>query len=177
MSGQPGLLRLHRLLAERYEALRAQIAHRLGGATDMAEDALHDAYVRLASLKDLDEVKHPRSYLVNTAVNSAIDRIRSEVRLVGEDEIEALFEQGRAVHPAPEREIMGRERAQHVMAAIATLTPRQSALLLAYRVHGEDTDVLARRWGISRGMVRREIRQANAVCLDALARYDGEIAP
>ena len=43
MSGA-GLANLRRLVAERYEALRRQVARRLGGASDLAGDALHDAY-------------------------------------------------------------------------------------------------------------------------------------
>lgn len=173
MSGQ-GLIRLQRLLTDRYEALKAQIAHRLGGSTELAEDALHDAYVRLVSLDNVESIRHPRSYLVNTAVNSAIDRLRGDMRLVGDEEIESLFERARGEYPAPDRELMGRQRAQRVLEALGALPERQRALLVAYRVNGEDTETLATRWGISRGMIRREIRKANQACLAALRDLDGE---
>ncbi|SHI46618.1 RNA polymerase sigma factor [Pollutimonas bauzanensis] len=171
MSGQ-GLVRLQRLLMSRYDALRAQIAHRLGGSQEMAADALHDAYVRLASQADLDDVKFPRTYLVNTAVNSAIDRIRKDVRLVNDDDIEAIFEQARDECPGQERELLGRERMAQVMAVLNQLPPRQSELLVSHRVHGEETELLAKRWGISARMIRREIQKANDACLAALEKLD-----
>ena len=77
-----GVERLQQLITQGYDALRRQVAYRLGGSSDMASDALHEAYVRLASQDNLDEVRHPHAYLVNTAVNVAIDRIRSDARLL-----------------------------------------------------------------------------------------------
>ena len=53
MSGA-GLAALRRLIAERYDALRNQVSRRLGGASDLAGDALHDAYLRLSARDDLD---------------------------------------------------------------------------------------------------------------------------
>ena len=91
MSGA-GLANLRRLVAERYEALRRQVARRLGGASDLAGDALHDAYLRLSARDDLDDVRHPQTYLVNTAVHVAIDRIRQDVRLLSESEVSEFFD-------------------------------------------------------------------------------------
>ncbi|MBO9357610.1 sigma-70 family RNA polymerase sigma factor [Bordetella petrii] len=171
MSGQ-GLTRLQRLLMSRYDALKAQIAYRLGGSQEMAADALHDAYVRLASQENLDDVKHPRTYLVNTAVNSAIDRMRKDARLVSDDDIEAIFEQARDEAPSQVRELLARERMEQVMAVLNQLPPRQSELLVSHRVHGEDTEALAKRWGVSVRMIRREIQKANDACLLALEKLD-----
>ena len=100
MSGQ-GLATLRRLVAERYDALRRQVARRLGGASDLAGDALHDAYLRLSARDDLDAVRHPQTYLVNTAVHVAIDRIRQDVRLLSESEVGEFFDVEDSV-PGPE---------------------------------------------------------------------------
>ena len=91
MSGA-GLAALRRLIAERYDALRNQVSRRLGGASDLAGDALHDAYLRLSARDDLDGVRHPQTYLVNTAVHAAIDRIRQDTRLLSESEVSEFFE-------------------------------------------------------------------------------------
>ena len=58
-----GLGRLRKLIVERYDQLKAQVAHRLGGSGDMAGDALHEAYVRLASRDDLDTVQQDAAAL------------------------------------------------------------------------------------------------------------------
>lgn len=166
-----GLRKLRELLAERYDMLKTQVARRLGSSSDMAGDALHDAYVRLAGRDDLDKVQHPQTYLVNTAVNGAIDRIRSDARLVSDTEIDDLFElpyDG----PGPDRLIDGRASMERMLQVLDTLPPRRCALLIEYRVHGTGTSELAERWGISRVMVRREIQAAHSACLEAMAKLE-----
>ncbi|WP_144633571.1 RNA polymerase sigma factor [Bordetella genomosp. 13] len=168
-----GLTRLQQLLGQCYDTLRLRVARRLGGSTDMASDALHDAYVRLASMRDLDQVRYPRTYLVNTAVNAAIDRIRSDSRLLGDDEIESVFEQARQAQPGVDTELAARQRLSQVVGVLQGLPSRQSALLVAHRVNGEAIDALARRWGISTRMVRLEIQKAASACMTALDSEDG----
>lgn len=171
-----GLGRLRKLIVERYDQLKAQVAHRLGSSSDMAGDALHEAYLRLASRDDLDGVQHPQTYLINSAVNATIDRIRSDARLVSEDEIGSLFE---LVYdgPGPERVAEGRNQMDQVMAALDTLPPRQCSLLIDFRVHGMDTEELAQRWGISRVLVRREIQTAHKACLAAMEKLEAAKDP
>lgn len=173
MSGE-GLTRLQRLLGQCYDTLRLQVARRLGGSADMAADALHDAYVRMASMSDLDQVRYPRTYLVNSAVNAAIDRMRSDSRLLGDDEIEAVFEQARQAQPGLDTELAGRQRLAIVAGVLQGLPARQSALLIAHRVDGEDVEALARTWGISARMVRLDIQKAAAACMAAIDGSDAD---
>jgi len=171
-----GLGRLRTLIVERYDQLKAQVAQRLGSSGDLAGDALHEAYARLASRDDLDTVQHPQTYLVNSAVNATIDRIRSDARLVGEDEIGSLFElvyEG----PGPERVTEGRQEMDLMMEILDTLPPRQCSLLIDFRVHGVDTEELAQRWGISRVLVRREIQTAHKACLAAVEKLEAAKDP
>lgn len=168
---ETGLGRLRSLIVERYDQLKSQVAHRLGSSRDMAGDALHEAYLRLAAREDLDEVKHPHAYLVNSAVNYTIDRIRSDTRLVNEEEIGSLFELAYD-GAGPDRIAEGRDQLDRIMVILDQLPPRQCALLIDYRVHGIDTDELASRWGVSRVLVRREIQAAHKTCLAAMQKHD-----
>ncbi|MEI2415524.1 RNA polymerase sigma factor [Orrella sp. JC864] len=166
MSGG-GLARLSALLVERYDALRNQVARRLGASGDMAADALHEAYVRLAGRDDLDTVRHPQTYLVNTAVHAAIDQLRSDVRLVSGEEINELFDlPDECADPA--RMVQNRREMDRMMTVLAQLPPRQRALLVDSRVHGTPRSELARRWGISVTLVGREIQAAHRHCARAL---------
>ncbi|MCQ9616636.1 sigma-70 family RNA polymerase sigma factor [Paenalcaligenes niemegkensis] len=166
-----GLGKLRALLTDRYDVLKSQVAKRLGSSSDMAGDALHDAYVRLAVRDDFDKVQYPQTYLVNAAVNGAIDQIRRDVRLVSESEIDGLFElpyEG----PGPERTVDGNARLELMVKVLESLPPRRCALLVEYRVHGTGTTELARRWGISKVMVRREIQAAHKSCLEAMSKLE-----
>lgn len=168
MSGA-GLANLRRLVAERYEALRRQVARRLGGASDLAGDALHDAYLRLSARDDLDEVRHPQTYLINTAVHVAIDRIRQDVRLLSESEVSEFFDvQDDAPGPAGIAE--SRSDMDHMFKALDALTPRQRDILIAARVEGLSRPDLAKRWGISVRLVGRELQTAHEHCVRAMAR-------
>ena len=168
MSGQ-GLATLRRLVAERYDALRRQVARRLGGASDLAGDALHDAYLRLSARDDLDAVRHPQTYLVNTAVHVAIDRIRQDVRLLSESEVGEFFDVEDSV-PGPESVAESRSDMDHMLKALDTLTPRQRDILIAARVEGLSRPDLAKRWGISLRLVGRELQTAHEHCVQAMRR-------
>lgn len=165
------LQQLKRLLSERYDTLKAQVAYKLGGASDMAGDALHDAFMQLSSHNNLDQVQHPHSYLVTSALHTAIDQLRSDARWVSTAEIDALFELPDQ-QPGPEEQLEAKQQLQQLMQALEALPARQCALLIDARVHGLSSAELAQKWNISASMVRREIRQAHQFCLQALPQAE-----
>lgn len=170
MSGA-GLAALRRLIAERYEAIKHQVSRRLGGASDLAGDALHDAYMRLSVRDDLDAVRHPQSYLVNTAVHVAIDRIRQDVRVLSEGEVSEFFDVADA-SPGPDQVMQSRSDLTQMFKALDMLTPRQRDILLAARVEGLSRPDLAKRWGISVRLVGRELQTAHEHCVRQMARTE-----
>lgn len=172
MSGK-GLAQLRELFAQRYDTLRTRVARRLGSAGDMAGDALHEAYIRLAEKGDLDEVRHPQSYLLNTAVHVAIDRLRGESRMLGESEIADFLDvPDDAAGPAQIAQARG--EMQSVFHALETLPPRQRDIFLSARVHEVSREDLAKRWGISVRQVGRELQAAHEFCLHALNGQGGQ---
>ena len=175
MSGA-GLAALRRLIAERYDALRNQVSRRLGGASDLAGDALHDAYLRLSARDDLDGVRHPQTYLVNTAVHAAIDRIRQDTRLLNESEVSEFFELEDET-PGPAEIAQSRSDMQGMFKALDMLTPRQRDILVAARVDGLSRPELAQRWGISLRLVGRELQTAHEHCLRAMRRAQDVATP
>lgn len=163
-----GLAALQRLFMERYDTLKAQLTRRLG-SSELAGDALHDAYVRLTDRDDLDEIRHPQSYVLNAAVNGAIDRMRSEARLLSESEVDALYTYA---DPAagPAQEVQARFELEHVMKALDALPPRQCDILYSARVEGATLVELSKRWGISTRMVSRELQAAHEFCAKYMER-------
>lgn len=162
------LQKLRLLLSERYDALKAQVAYKLGGASEMAGDALHDAFIQIATHTNPEQIQHPHSYLVSSALHSAIDQIRSDARLVSSEEIDALFELP-AQDPRPEEQLSAKQELHYLMQALDALPARQCSLLIDARVHGLSNEELAKKWNISTSMVRREIRHAHQFCLQALS--------
>lgn len=173
MSGK-GLAELRRLFVERYDVLKAQVVRRLGASSEMAGDVLHDAFVRLSAKDDLDGVRHPQAYLVNTAVHVAIDQMRSDVRMLGESEINAFFdvEDGAA---GPADTVEARDELARMFAALDGLPERQRDILIAARLYDTPRLELAKRWGISVRLVGRELQAAHEACLQRMNQADAAV--
>jgi len=156
------LAELKRLFTERYEVLKAQLIRRLGSA-ELAGEALHDAYVQLADRDGLNEVRHPQAYLLHTAVNAAIDRLRGGQRYLSADEVAELYEMADPA-PGPSQTAAARFDLTRAADALAALPARQRDILYAARVDGMTLKELAQRWGISTRLVSRELAAAHEFC-------------
>lgn len=157
-----GLAELKRLFAERYETLKAQLVRRLGSA-ELASDALHDAYVQLADREGLNEVRHPQAYLLHTAVNAAIDKLRGTQRYLSADEVADLYELADPA-PGPPRVAQARFDLGRAANALAALPARQRDILYAARIDGLTLKELAQRWGVSTRLISRELQAAHEFC-------------
>jgi RNA polymerase sigma factor (sigma-70 family) len=170
-----GLSSLLSVFVEHYDVLKRRLTYRLG-SSEMAGDVLHDTYVKLAARQGLEApVSSPRSFLLRTAMNAAIDRIRADNRLLYSDEIEQLLdpdEQG--VNPADAA--IARIDLEAVARVMDRLPRRQRQLLFASRVDGTPQRELAQRYGISLRRVESEIRAAHDFCVAEMRKNNrGEI--
>lgn len=163
-----GLPELRKLFVERYESMKAHLARRLGSA-EMAGDALHDAYIRLATREPGEAVRHPQAYVLNAAVHAAIDRMRSQARELSASEIDALYEIEDAA-PGPAETAAARLDLEQMVKAMEALPPRQRDILFSSRVEGLSREDLAKRWGISPRMVNKELQAAHEFCVRQMRR-------
>jgi len=159
---------LQRLFTERYEVLKKQLTRRLG-SSDLAGEALHDAYVHLINREGLDEVRYPQSYVLKAAVNGAVDRLRKESRHLTNGEVEALYDYS---DPAagPAEEVEAWFDLEQAAQALQALTQRQRDILYSARIEGATLAELAERWNISTRMVSRELRAAHEFCAEHMKR-------
>lgn len=165
-----GMTELRKLFASRYDALKTQLARRLG-STELASDALHDAYVRLARKDAMAQVESPQAYLLHTAFHAAIDRMRGDARDLGDGEIDELYQY---VDPAagPMDTLQIKFDLDRAVQAMQALPPRQRDILFSARIEGLQLKELADRWGISKRLVSRELQAAHAFCARHMARQD-----
>lgn len=160
---------LLRFFVDRYDMLKRKLVHRLG-STEMAEDVLHDTYVKLSTRALGAPVKSPQSFLLRTAVNLAIDRIRSERQLLSMEEVDALMlPDGKVANPADAA--AARIELEAVARAMDALPPMRRQLLFASRVEGTPQKELAQRYGISLRRVEREIHLAHAFCAEQMQTH------
>lgn len=157
---------LRRVFAERYDVLKQRLAYRLG-SHELASDVLHDAYVKLAGRTEDESVRSPQSYVMRTAMNLAIDRIRSERRLLVGEEIEQLLAPDEQV-PDPANGVIARVDLQAVARILESLPARRRQIFYAARVEGVPQRELARQYGISLRLVELEIRRAYDFCVEQM---------
>jgi serine/threonine-protein kinase RsbT len=80
--------------------------------------------------------------------------------------------------PAPEDELLEREDADAIAAALEELNPRERVALLAHEVDDIDTTTLAAEWGSSPGAVAAHLNRARAkLRVEFLLAADGEPPP
>lgn len=164
------LAELRRFLVDRYDHLKTQLTRRLGSA-DLASDALHDTWVRLADKDDMEPVRHPQAFLLQAATNIAVDRLRVDGRMLSESEVDELFD-APSPEAGPAETMQARFELAAMVRAMQALPARQRDILFAVRLEGASREDLARRHRISVRMVARELQTAHDYCARQMRRNE-----
>lgn len=155
---------VRRLLIERYDEIKRRLTQRLG-SSDLASEALQDAWVKIAQAKTLHSIRSPRNYVLSVAMNAARDRMKDpNNRYLTQVEIDGLLEVPDEA-PSPAQIVENRSELQRLEAILAGLPKRQREILLAARVDKLPRQEIARRLGISLRLVEKELQRAVEHCL------------
>jgi len=149
---------LRGLLVDRYEEFKLRLTRHLG-SEELASESLHDTWLRLHRQDEIGPVHNPRAYLLRVAVNTAMDRLRSDGRRARRAEIEAALEVADAA-PGPARETEARLEIEALEKAMRALPERTRAILMASRLEGLTHQAIAERMGVSRRTVAYELERA-----------------
>ena len=158
------------LFLERRREFHRRLKRRLG-SEELANDVLQETYLRVERIDASGGtgVRHPLGYLFRMALNVAADHAQAEARyLTGEEVHELLHAGDDSLDPA--RVTQARFELGELERALAELSPRQRAILLAARVEEASQLEIARRHGISVRMVGKELRKALEHCGRRLER-------
>ena len=160
---------LVRLFMERRQELRRRLKYRLG-SEELANDALQETYLRLERLGDHGAAAtNPVGYLFRMAVNAAADQRQTESRYLTGSEVDELLHMG-ADTLDPERVMHAKFEVELLSVALAELTERQRAILIAARVEDTPLQEIADRFEISVRMVGKELKKALGHCAERLDR-------
>jgi RNA polymerase sigma-70 factor, ECF subfamily len=159
---------LRRLLLLNYDELKAQLARRLG-SVDLAADALQDTWLQLERAPQIGEVRRAHPYLLRIAYNIALKRRQSEREAVTLDDARGALDLIDDA-PDPERAAEAKSEIAALEAALAEMTPRRRAILLASRAEGIPLSEIAVRHGISQRMTEIELKFALMHCGQRLGR-------
>ncbi len=138
------------------------------------DDVVQETLIRVMAVRDRLDADTLIPYAIVTARNMiagqwrTIERSRRhEHRLVD------------AAPPSrPEEEVLRREDAEALAAALAELPPRERDAIVAHELHGVDTQVLAERWGTSPAAVAAQLNRSRAkLRVEYLLAAEGEDPP
>lgn len=132
------------------------VATRYTGNADDGEDVTQDVMLKLWCLRDkLDEYRSVEALAVVMAKNIALNRIRSALKLVGEDVREEISD-----NDNPEAVYINKEEEERVMELISQLPDAQQATLRMKHVDGMEVSEIASTIGSTENAVRVNLARA-----------------
>ncbi|KQW09866.1 MULTISPECIES: sigma-70 family RNA polymerase sigma factor [Pseudomonas] len=159
---------LVKLFLTSYEDFKVRLRRRLG-SEELANDVLHETYLRVDRMVDTQEIAQPNAYLYRMALNIAADRRQADARLLTGDEIEELLQvSDEALDPA--RVVGGQKELQTLLKALYELPSRRRRIFIAARLEEAPHLEISQRFGISTRMVEKEIKAALGHCALRLER-------
>lgn len=151
-----------------YDALRKRLKYRLG-SEDLANDVLHETWLRVERMDDAQSVYNPAAYLYRTALNVANDQYQNTPRLLLLGEIDELLQVEDELQD-PARITAGRNELDELREALRLLPYRQREILIASRMDDRPHREIALRFHISTRMVEKELKAALEFCGRRLQR-------
>lgn len=142
-----------------------QISGRLVDA-QQADDLAQEVYLRLLRMQDDGIIREPRAFALKVAANVAYEwrMLARNRRPHSSDELDHL-----AAEDQPFDEVARAQQMQRLEEALNSLAPRCRAVILLHRRDKLTREEIARRLGISVGMVKKHLTQGLAVCHRYLA--------
>lgn len=152
-----------------WRTLRGHLSRRTG-SRDLAEEALQETWVRLATMGEQPvAVQDKHAYLLRLAGNIAIDLLRRERRHSARAVSDEAVLQEIADHaPSPEAYVLHRDELRALVHALLELPAKPCAALLMNRCDGLTHAQIAVRLKVSPSMVAKYLAQALRHCRDRL---------
>jgi RNA polymerase sigma factor (sigma-70 family) len=157
-----------KLFLTSYEDFKVRLRRRLG-SEELANDVLHETYLRVDRMVDTQDIAQPNAYLYRMALNIAADRRQSDARLLTGSEIEELLQVSDEAQD-PARVVGGQKELQVLLKALYELPARRRRIFIAARLEEAPHLEISQRFGISTRMVEKEIKAALGHCALRLDR-------
>jgi RNA polymerase sigma-70 factor (ECF subfamily) len=157
-----------------------RLAYRFTGTTPGAEDLVQDVLVKLYRMQtELERLDKPRPWLARVLYHEYVDRWRRErlapvtLSSLEPEDIE-LSRNEPDLHPGadPERQAIGSQLRDQLVAAIALLNEDQRAVILFHDVEGYTLEELSVVLDQPLGTLKSRIHRARARLREHLCRVD-----
>jgi RNA polymerase sigma-70 factor (ECF subfamily) len=159
------------MLERYYRELVCFLNARLGNR-QVAEDVVHDAYVRVLERSGDAPIEQPRAFLYRTALNLVIDDHRRNT-LRRAEPLEVLDSEERYFTPSPQHTLDHAQRLEMLQRALAELPRLCRESFLLRKIDGLSHPQIAERLGISRALVEKHIVNAMKHCRVRMRQWEG----
>jgi len=154
-----------------HQACVLKAAYRVTGSIADAEDVSQSVFLRLARGNvDPDHISNMESYLRRSAVNAALDLIRSR----GNREfvaVETVDAQQSSSSPSPERAVSSLELRDWLRQELGKLSPRAAEMFALRYIEGLDNPEIARLMDTSQAVVAVTLHRTRARLKKSLRRF------
>lgn len=141
------------------------------GNRQVAEDVVHDAYLRVLERSSDTPIEQPRAFLYRTALNLVIDdHRRNALRQV--EPLEILDNEERYFAQSPQCPLDHGQRLDMLQRALAELSPACRESFLLRKIEGLSHAEIAEQLGISKALVEKHIVNAMKHCRLRIKQWD-----
>jgi RNA polymerase sigma-70 factor (ECF subfamily) len=152
---------VERLFREQNRALIAFLQCRLNSFSD-AQEVAQEAYLRMLTMDNREEVDSLRGYLFKVAGNLAIDRLRKR-KVRSEFAVVQSHDEPKDEH-SPDHHAVAVEQVAGVRRALSELPAKTAQAFVMHVIEGRDFSHVAQTMKLSERMVRYHVAHALAHC-------------
>ncbi len=142
---------------------------RRGALPQDAEDAIHEAFVRLYRAQQKELVRNPAAFLTDVVMKVRIEHWRSAQRrgqLFMEETVEEL--EVVDLSPQPEEYLQAEQRLERMWRRLGELSPRTRDVFFLHRIQGLTCSQIAALLGLSVSAIEKHIARAAFALADEL---------
>ncbi|WGS52228.1 RNA polymerase factor sigma-70 [Paraburkholderia sp. D15] len=152
-----------------HRPMLVELSQGVVGCPCVAEDVVHDVFIKLVEFRDQDAVRQPLAYVTRMVRNASIDVLRRQSAEDADhvDEDDSLHVPSPT--PSPEATLLARDTLRHVYDALEQLPPRNRTAFEMVRLHEETLQHTARALDVSPTQVHVMVRNAQRHCAVSLA--------
>jgi RNA polymerase sigma-70 factor (ECF subfamily) len=149
--------------------LRSRLRRVCANAAEL-DDLIQDVYFRILKMESVDHILEPRAFVMQTAKNIMVDRLRRDaiVQIEAMANLEELDVADSA--PTPERVVGARAELAWALGLVAGLPERCRQVFRARKVHGLSQAETAESLGVTENVVEKETMRGMKLLSDMVAQ-------